>query len=90
MYKEGKTIAEIAVLRNFAVQTIEGHIAAFIETGLIDISAFISAEKYETIANIMKDRGNKTLTDIKHLLPNASFGEMKMVEAALKLKAIKV
>ena len=74
------------MLRNFAVQTIEGHLAAFIENGLIEISSFISNEKYETIAKVMKDRGEKTLTDLKPLLPNASFGEMKMVEAALKAK----
>ena len=90
LFKEGKTIAEIALLRNFAVQTIEGHLAAFIENGLIEISSFISKEKFETIAHVMKDRGEKTLTDLKPLLPNASFGEMKMVEAALKAKAIKV
>ena len=78
------------MLRNFAVQTIEGHLAAFIENGLIEISSFISTEKYETISKVMKDRGEKTLTDLKPLLPNTSFGEMKMVEAALKAKAIKV
>lgn len=90
LFKEGKTIAEIAVLRNFAVQTIEGHLAAFIENGLIEISSFISNEKYETIAKVMKDRGEKTLTDLKPLLPNASFGEMRMVEAALKAKAMTI
>ena len=72
------------------MQTIEGHLAAFIESGLIEISKFVSAEKYETITKVMKDRGEKTLTDLKPLLPNTSFGEMKMVEAALKAKAIKV
>ena len=84
LFKEGKTIAEIAVTRNFAIQTIEGHLAAFIEKGLIDILAFVHAEKFEIIAAIMKDRGEKTLTDLKPLLPNASFGEIRLVEAALK------
>ncbi len=84
LFKEGKTIAEIAVIRNFAVQTIEGHIAAFIEKGMVEITSLISQEKYEEVAKIMKDRGEKTLTDLKPLLPNASFGEMRMVEAALK------
>ena len=84
LFKEGKTIAEIAVIRNLAIQTIEGHIAAFIEKGLVDINSLISKEKYEEIAKVMKDRGEKTLTDLKPLLPNASFGEMRMVEAALK------
>ncbi len=87
LFKEGKTIAEIAVIRNFAVQTIEGHIAAFIEKGIVEITSLMSNEKYEEIAKIMKQRGEKTLTDLKPLLPNASFGEMRMVEAALKANA---
>ena len=84
LFKEGKTIAEIAVIRNFAIQTIEGHLAAFIEKGLIEITSLISKEKYEAVAKVMKDRGEKTLTDLKPLLPAASFGEMRLVEAALK------
>lgn len=88
LFKEGKTIAEIAVIRNFAVQTIEGHIAAFIEKGMVEITSLISKEKYEEVATIMKERGEKTLTDLKPLLPYTSFGEMRLVEAALKAKTI--
>ena len=84
LFKEGKTIAEIAVIRNFTQQTIEGHLAAFIEKGLIEITSFVSKEKFESISNVMKDRGEKSLTDLKPLLPSATFGEMRMVEAALK------
>ena len=90
LYKEGKTIAEIALIRNFTQQTIEGHLAAFIEKGLIEITSIISKEKYEGIATVMKDRGEKSLTDLKPLLPNASFGEMRMVEAAMKANALNV
>ncbi len=86
LFKEGKTIAEIAIIRNFAIQTIEGHLAAFIEKGLIEITSMISKEKYEEVAKIMKDRGDKSLTELKPFLPAASFGEMRMVEAALKAK----
>jgi uncharacterized protein YpbB len=88
LFKEGQTIAEIAVIRNFTQQTIEGHLAAFIEKGLIEITSIISKEKYKTIEKIMKDRGEKTLTDLKPLLPTASFGEMRLVEAALKAKVL--
>ena len=88
LFKEGKTIAEIAVIRNFTQQTIEGHLTAFIEKGLIEITEIISKEKYKTIEKIMKDRGEKSLTDLKPLLPAVSFGEMRLVEAALKAKAL--
>ncbi len=84
LFKEGKTIAEIAVIRNFTQQTIEGHLAAFIEKGLIEITSLIPKEKYLEVAKVLNDRGEKTLTDLKPLLPTASFGEMRLVEAALK------
>ncbi len=88
LFKEGKTIAEIAVIRNFTQQTIEGHLAAFIEKGLIEITSLVSKEKFESISKVLKDRGEKTMTDLKPLLPNATFGEMRLVEAALKANAI--
>ncbi len=88
LFKEGKTIAEIAVVRNFTQQTIEGHLAAFIEKGLIEITSLVSKEKFESISSVMKDRGEKTLTELKPLLPNATFGEMRLVEAALKAKTM--
>ncbi len=88
LFKEGKTMAEIALIRNFTIQTIEGHIAAFIEKGLIEITSIITKEKYEAVAKIMNERGEKSLTDLKPLLPAASFGEMRMVEAALKAKTL--
>ena len=89
LYKAGKTIAEIAVERNFAVQTIEGHIAAFIENGIEPITAFMDNKKYEAIAAVMKTKGEKNLSEMKEFLPNASFGEMRMVEAALKFEESK-
>ncbi len=88
LFKQGKTIAEIAVIRNFAIQTIEGHLAAFVEKGLVEITSILSKDKYEEIATVMKERGEKTLTDLKPLLPAASFGEMRLVEAALKAKTM--
>jgi hypothetical protein len=86
LYKAGKTIEEIAKERNLVTQTIEGHLAAFIETGLVHIDNFVNEQDFTTIANALKTRGEKTLTEIKEQLPKASFGEIRMVEAALKFE----
>ncbi len=86
LFKAGKTIEEIAKERGFAVATIEGHLAAFIEKGIVPIDTFVSGKNYESIASVLKERGEKSLTEIKTLLPKASYGEIRMVEAALKFE----
>ena len=40
LFKEGKTIIEIATIRGFAAATIEAHLAHYIEEGFLDIEAF--------------------------------------------------
>ncbi len=83
LFKEGKTVQEIATERNLAVQTIEGHLSAFIEKGLININELMKPERYNEIVPIMKEESEKTLTEIKTIHPQLEYGEMKMVLAAL-------
>ncbi len=84
LFKAGKTISEIARERGFAQSTIEGHLAALIEKGLVDVTEVMPPEKFEEISAIFKNRGEKTMSELKAELPWASFGEMRMTEAGLK------
>lgn len=84
MYKEGKKIAEIAKVRNLAIGTIEGHLSRFIAGGEINIHELVSADKYKLIEAAFQKNEEATLTTIKQQLPpDISFGEIKMVMAAL-------
>ena len=86
LFKEGKTILEIAVLRSLTAGTIEGHIAACIEKGLIEITEVMSMERFKEVATIMKQKGEKTYTEMKEFFPNISYGEMRMAEAGMKIE----
>jgi hypothetical protein len=86
LFKEGKTILEIAVIRSLTAGTIEGHIAACIEKGLIEITEVMKIERYKEVAAIMKDKGEKTYTEMREQHPNISYGEMRMAEAWMKLE----
>ncbi len=86
LFKEGKTVQEIATARNLTTQPIEGHLSAFIEKGLIDINELMRLERYNEIAPIMKEKGEKTLTEIKAVNPEMEYGEMKLVLAALEFE----
>jgi hypothetical protein len=60
LFREGKTVAEIAKQRGLAVSTIESHLAAAVAAGDIDPFIFISAEKIKAILKeeqIIKEEG---------------------------------
>ena len=86
LYKEGRSIAAIAQERNFTIQTIEGHLAHYIETGDLPIDDFLSKEKQEKINSVIKENAGATLTQLKEQLPDMGFGELRLMMAAAKFK----
>lgn len=78
LYKEGKTIKEIAAERGFASTTIEGHLAHYVGLGLIDVKEFVEVEKMKTIIATIKKLDTNLLSEIKHHLgENYSYPEIK-------------
>lgn len=85
LYKEGRSIAEIAKQRNFTVQTIEGHLSHYVQQGEIKIDDLVSREKIILIEPLAKNFEGSSITPIKAKLGNdISFGEIKLVIASLK------
>ena len=83
LFKAGKNLQEIATERKLTLSTIEGHIAACIETGLVEITEVMPIERFKEVVAIMKDKAEKTLSEMKELHPSFSYGEMRMGQAAL-------
>jgi hypothetical protein len=79
LYKQGKSVAEIAKERNLAYTTIEGHLSEFITTGEVEVHELISPSRLETILSILKEeKGLPNSGLIKSKLPNDfSYGEIK-------------
>ncbi|MCF6308422.1 MAG: helix-turn-helix domain-containing protein [Flavobacteriaceae bacterium] len=87
MFKEGKSISEIATLRGFVSSTIEGHLASFISTGEMDIYDLIPEEKFLEIQNKIKKLKFEGLTDLRTQLKDAySYSELRMVVNELDKK----
>lgn len=79
LYKEGKSVDEIAQLRNLAVTTIEGHLASFIYSGNIDLDDLVHPTKSKAILSVISDVG-MTATSIKQKLSSDySYGEIRAV-----------
>jgi ATP-dependent exoDNAse (exonuclease V) alpha subunit len=87
LYKEGKSVKEIASIRNFALQTIEGHLAYYVSKGEIKIDELVSREKVVLIEPLIKNFGGNSITPIKQRLGNdVSFGEIRLVMAWKEFK----
>ncbi len=84
LYKAGKNIKEICVERNLAPQTVESHIAHFVQQGDIKIDELVSREKFLLIEPAVRNYEGTTLTPVKQQLGNdVSYGEIKLVMAAV-------
>ncbi len=80
LYKEKKTIEEIATLRGMAASTIEGHLALFIKTGEVNLFDFISEEQFQMIKVAVEKMGFENLTDLKKTTGDSiSWGQLRMV-----------
>jgi hypothetical protein len=79
-YKEGRSIADIAVRRGLAITTVESHLASFIPTGEIDIKELVPENKITVVAAVIEKSGDATLGSIKQRLGEEySFGEIRAV-----------
>jgi len=81
MYREGKSIAEIAAERGLANGTIEGHLCSFIPTGEIAVEELVSPEKLAIIQEAL-DKSPKEVksSEIKEKLGEEfSFAEIRAV-----------
>ncbi len=82
LYKEGKTVKEIAAIRNFAVTTIEGHLAHFVKLKQIEATDFVSKENIKKILKVAASLDNPSLNQLKTELGDGySYGEIKMALA---------
>ena len=85
LYKDGKSVEEIAKERNLTFTSIEGHLAFFIAKEEIDINELVTPEKQMLIKEAIKVHGRESLKTLKENLPeNISYGEIRMVLAAGK------
>jgi hypothetical protein len=87
MYKDGKSVKEIATERQIAVSTVEGHLAHFVGTGQLDITSLVAEEKIERISDFFIHAENLNLGPAKVTLGDAvSYSELRYVLKHLQFK----
>ncbi len=86
LYNEGKSIEEIAQIRQFSLSTIEGHFAKLIQLELIDIHDLMKQERIQEIDSLLLEHPNKTLGQLKEIIgESVSYTELRWVQASKML-----
>jgi hypothetical protein len=87
LFKEGKSIAEIAESRQLTPNTIEGHLAYYVSQGEIDVLQLISSDKLDKITDYFKKSGINNLATAKEALGSEiSYGELHLALAHFKIR----
>ncbi|HUR66079.1 MAG TPA: helix-turn-helix domain-containing protein, partial [Chitinophagaceae bacterium] len=87
LFREGRSVSEIAKERNLATSTIEGHLAKLVSLGEIEVSKLVSREKIVLIESALEGVDGTSITPIKQKLnDDISFGEIRLVMASLGLE----
>ncbi|TLX77731.1 helicase [Labilibacter sediminis] len=90
LYKEGKSVREIAKERSLTSGTIEGHLAHYIQSGELDINDFVGKSKQIAIEKAIHKTDTFALTPIKEGLgSDYTYGEIKMMVAHMQSEAKK-
>lgn len=86
LYKEGKTIEQIAALRNLARTTIEDHLIALIGSGEIRVEELVEPHKVEAIMEVLQDTRLGLSGTKQRLGDGFSYAEIKAVFSHLKFE----
>ena len=85
LYKEGKSVADIAKERNLTFSTIEEHLSYFVGTGEIDIDELVPVTRQEQVKDVIAKFGDQSpRTLIENLPKGFTYGEIRIVIASTK------
>ena len=87
LFKSGHSINQIAMEREFKIETIEGHIIELIVHSLIDVDNVLSVDKRKDIEKVLSNKNINSLKSIyEDLNENYTYFEIKCTLANLASK----
>ncbi|MBE0654762.1 MAG: helix-turn-helix domain-containing protein, partial [Bacteroidales bacterium] len=85
LFKEGKSISQIADERGLSIATIEGHMAHYVGIGEIPVSEFISQETADLIASHFDGKDDLAMGPVKEALgEKVSWSDIRFVISHIK------
>lgn len=84
LFKEGKTIKQIALERTLVAGTIEGHLSHYVRSGEINVVDIIGEEKLKQVSELVKELDTTNLGQLKVNVGDAlSFGELRLAVSGI-------
>ena len=85
LFRNGRSIADIAAERGLQPSTVESHLARFVSSGEVQLHELVALEKVETIQEaVLKFNDGGALSPIKEFLGDEySYGEIRAVIASM-------
>jgi ATP-dependent DNA helicase RecQ len=84
LFRQGKSVDQIAALRKLTVGTVERHLTHYVEKGQIDLDSLVDPARAQPIREAIEHAGTAKLTPIKELLGEAySYSEIRYVLAGI-------
>lgn len=68
LFKKGKTITEIAAVRQLTESTVGGHLSMFVKTGELNVLELLTQETINIILPVVKEIGGNAVSPIKEIL----------------------
>ena len=85
LFRQGKSVDEIARVRDLTRNTVEGHLALFIPTGKVLLEELCSQDKVPAIREAVLKHGTAALGPIKTELGDSfTYGEIRAVIASMQ------
>jgi ATP-dependent DNA helicase RecQ len=85
LFREGRSVEEIARMRDLTTSTVDGHLALFIPMGKVQLEELVPRAKVDAIRDAIAKHGDSALGAIKtELGEEYSYGEIRAVIAAMQ------
>jgi uncharacterized protein YpbB len=80
LFRNGKSIQEIASARSLAYSTVEGHLAGFVSTGEVGVLEIVDRFKVDKISHLLNKNSGISASELKQKLGEEySYGQIRAV-----------
>ncbi|MCF8296792.1 MAG: HRDC domain-containing protein, partial [Saprospiraceae bacterium] len=84
LFKNGKSISEIAKELNLANSEIIGYLTHYLETGELELDRFVSKEKADLILDFFKENPEAKAGEVKISIDEISYADIHFVQSYMK------
>lgn len=84
-FRQGKTVEEIATIRELTVATIESHLSYFVRLGQLSLDGLVGKQQEQLLRDFFRKNGVLPISQVKAMLGDAvSFSDIRFVQSRME------